>query len=121
MQGLSQEKTVRALSVDELRLLRAAGAVGRDAAERYRKCAVVLRLVLAETGDCDDEAEVAICNSGYEDLRVGRLYDCIRALVDSGLLEGRGDLSLPAGPRYTECRLSPAGEAQLNPSGDCAI
>ncbi|MEX0642606.1 MAG: hypothetical protein WD468_07885 [Pirellulales bacterium] len=60
-------------------------------------------------GGIDDSAEVAICNSGYGDSRVADLYDRIRKLVKLGLLEGRGDLELPAGPRYTECRITSAG------------
>lgn len=67
-------------------------------------------------GGIGKSAEFAICNSGYEDSEVARFYDGIRNLVRRGLLEGRGDLELPAGPRYTECRVSSAGLQQLRAS-----
>ena len=105
------------LTPDDYRLLRAAEQCGRDVAEAYSKCAVVLRRVLDEINACNAETEVAICNSGYEDGEVARLYDTIRNLVKQRLLEGRGDFELPAGPRYTECRITSAGMLELHGTG----
>jgi hypothetical protein len=61
----------------------------------------------------DDDADTALCCSGYEDHRVGRLYHQLRSLVNGGLLFGRGNLKLPAGPRYTECGITAAGRKAL--------
>ena len=77
------------------------------------KCHGVLRAVLETNSALDSAAEEALCNSGYESPAVGQLYDELRALVAQGLLFGRGDLRLPAGPRYTECGITPAGRAVL--------
>jgi hypothetical protein len=80
----------------------------------------VLRLVIEQAGDWDDATFFAICNGGYEHPVVGKLYDGIRMLVTQGLLGGRGDLNLPAGPRYTECRITDEGSRALC-IGDSAI
>lgn len=60
--------------------------------------------------------EAAVCVSGDEHPRVASVYDALRLLVNRGLLDGRGDLALPAGPRYTECRVSAAGHRVLEDS-----
>jgi hypothetical protein len=75
----------------------------------YQKCAALLRRVLESEGQLNDETEFAIQNTGYEHVTVGELYDALRSLVRRGLLESRGDLRLPAGPRFTECRISELG------------
>lgn len=66
----------------------------------------------------DTSEEYAICNSGYENPKVARLYEGIRGLIEKGFLEGRGNLGLPAGPRYTECRVTSAGKSELSGATD---
>jgi len=77
------------------------------------KCDRILRAVLEANGALDFAAEEALCNTSYESPVVGQLYDQLRELVNQGLLFGRGDLRLPAGPRYTECGITPAGREIL--------
>jgi hypothetical protein len=100
-------------AADEYCLLRAALDFGNADARNFTKCDRLLRHALGLNDITDDEVEFALCNSGYEHQRVAKLYDLLRDLVAQGLLEGRGDLQLPAGPRYTECRLSSDGEMHL--------
>jgi hypothetical protein len=94
-------------------LLQAAANCGQDWPDGSSKCDRVLRAALESYGTLDHDAEVALCCSGYEDNRVRHLYDQLRSLVDRGLLFGRGNLKLPAGPRYTECGITSAGRTAL--------
>jgi hypothetical protein len=104
------------LSAEDRLLLEAAEACGKGLPDGFSKCAQVLRRFFDSQGKRSDAAEYAICNSGYEEPRVGNLYDRIRTMAARGLLEGRGDLILPAGPRYTECRITAMGIRQLRNS-----
>ncbi len=46
---------------------------------------------------------------------VAEYYGAICRLVhDTPFAEGAGDLKLPAGPRYTECWITPSGIEFLN-------
>ena len=101
------------LSPMDRALLQAAVTCGQEWPDGSCKCDRVLRTVLESTIALDHNAEVALCCSGYEDHRVGQLYDQLRLLVDRGLLFGRGNLKLPAGPRYTECGITDAGRQAL--------
>lgn len=74
----------------------------------------MLRAVVEAGGAWSDAQEEAVCNSGYEHEEIGQLYDAIRNLVTRGYLVGRGNLTSPAGPRYTECGLSDAGRAAIS-------
>jgi hypothetical protein len=96
---------------DDHRILEAAREVGSASSDGFVKCDRVIRHALREAWN--DEMEVAACVTGYEDAAVAAAYDAIRSLVKRGLLDGRGDLALPAGPRYTECRLNAAGHGFL--------
>jgi hypothetical protein len=101
------------LSENDLALLLAAATCGRDRPDGFCKCDRILRSVLESAGPLSPEAETALCNSGYEHRDVGEAYNQLRALVDGGFLEGRGNLKLPAGPRYTECGITEAGREAL--------
>jgi hypothetical protein len=70
------------------------------------KCSDVIRKVLESSGRWDEAMDAAICNTGYEHPEVIAVYDAIRSLVERGLLLGSGDLTMPAGPRYTEVGLA---------------
>lgn len=85
----------------------------QEPTDRPVKCDVVLRLALQAVGFYDEACEDALCNGGSEEPRTRRFYDALRQLIEAGLAEGRGDLRLPAGPRYTECRITPAGIERL--------
>jgi hypothetical protein len=102
------------LNSSDRSLLQAAENCGNFSRQGFCKCALVLRSALEANGIMSDAAEYAVCNTGYENEDVARLYDGIRALIKSGLLEGRGDLGLPAGPRYTECRITAEGREILH-------
>ena len=52
-------------------------------------------------------------NGGNENADVQLFYTVLRGLIESGFAEGAGDLRAPSGPRYTECRLTPAGRQRL--------
>ena len=106
------------LSEIERALLLAAARIGAARADGCCKCDRVLRSVLESRGPLSPEAETALCNDGYEAAEVGKLYDQLRSLVGRGLLQGRGNLKLPAGPRYTECGIAVAGREALVASGD---
>ena len=89
----------------EKQVLRAVESCENVSPGKYWKCAEILRRAL-DFGEVNgSEVDFALCNTGYEHPEVGQYYDAIRALVVRGLLEGRGNFDLPAGPRYTECRL----------------
>jgi hypothetical protein len=102
------------LSSSDMHLLQAAESCGNALGDGFSKCAVVLHSALAMEALWDDSAEYAVCNTGYEDAKVSRFYDGIRALIAKGYLESRGDLALPAGPRYTECRITTSGSQRLH-------
>ena len=97
----------------ERALLLAAARSADDRNSGFCKCDQALRVVLQLMDAWTETAEIALCNTGYEAQEVGKLYDQLRSLVERGLLQGRGDLKLPAGPRYTECGITPAGSAAL--------
>ena len=101
------------LSNSDVILLRVAAASRSDAQQGFSKCAPLLRKALELTGAWDQTAEFALCNTGYEHPDVARYYDGIRELITKGLIEGRGNLTLPAGPRYTERRITADGLEQL--------
>lgn len=101
------------LSATEQSLLRAAAMCGETQPDGCCKCDRVLRHVLESAYSMNAEAEEALCCSGHEHREVGQLYDNLRALVGRGLLQGRGDLKRPAGPRYTECAITAAGREAL--------
>jgi hypothetical protein len=79
-------------------------------------CDQVIRLALSSPSPWTREMEVAVCNTGYEQPDVARAYSAIRDLVDQGLLDGKGDLKKPAGPRYTACGINDAGRRRLETS-----
>jgi hypothetical protein len=105
-------------SSTDLHLLKAAESCGKELPDGFSKCAIVLRNVLRMEAAWGDSAEYAVCNTGYEDAKVSKLYDGIRALIAKGFLDGRGDLTLPAGPRYTECRITTSGSQWLHKAED---
>jgi hypothetical protein len=102
------------LSAEELTILQAVNDCTSARSSDRCKCAAVLRAVGGGNGGWSEAKEDAVCNSGYEGEEIGRLYDAIRGLVMQGYLVGRGDLTLPAGPRYTECGLTDAGRKVIN-------
>lgn len=97
------------LSAEELTILRAVNDCNSARSSDRCKCVEVLRLVGRSSGAWSEAKEDAVCNSGYEEDEIGRLYDGIRNLISQGYLVGHGDLTSPAGPRYTECELTDAG------------
>ncbi len=99
------------LTADEKHILKAALFVGSTTTCGFAKCDRVIRHALLD--QWNHELESAACVSGYEHPAVASAYDIIRSLASYGLLDGRGDLALPAGPRYTECRISAAGRLAL--------
>jgi hypothetical protein len=101
------------LSEIERAILVAAARSGEARTDGCCKCDRVLRSVLESIGSLNPAAETALCNSGYEQREVGELYDQLRSLVERGLLQGRGNLKLPAGPRYTECGITDPGRDAL--------
>jgi hypothetical protein len=93
----------------EIALLLALWA-SRNAGSEWTKCDVVLRGAMQTLRKYDREkSEDALCNAGDEDPDTKRFYDVLRQLIRHGFAEGKGNLRLPAGPRYTECRLSSNG------------
>jgi hypothetical protein len=101
------------LSDDEVAILRAVANCGQACQDGFTKCDRVLRTALQSSGAVVESAENALCNSGYEDRRVGELYDALRSLATRGLVQSRGDFRLPAGPRYTECGMTSLGQTTL--------
>jgi len=77
------------------------------------KCDVILRLALHNLGKWSEEADYALCNSGDEEPETWKFYGVLRQLIRDGYAEGAGDLNLPAGPRYTECRITAKGLERL--------
>ena len=95
------------------KILAAAEVLGRTSIDGFVKCDQVIRSALENSAAWDELMELAVCNGGFEQPDVAYAYNTIRGLVDRGLLEGRGDLAKPAGPRYTECRISSDGRRLL--------
>lgn len=102
------------LSAAELVILRAVDSYTSAGPAARCKCDAVLRAVVQTSGAWSEAQEDAVCNSGYEQEEIGQLYDAIRNLVTRGYLIGRGNLTSPAGPRYTECGLTDAGRAAIS-------
>ena len=101
------------LSAEELAILQTVERCTSASSTAFSKCAAVLRAMAEPNSSWSEAQENAVCNSGYEDTEIGRLYDAIRDLAARGYLAGRGDLTSPAGPRYTECGLTDAGRAAI--------
>jgi hypothetical protein len=83
----------------------------------FCKCDFVLRQALNSANEYTDAAE-AVFNGQFEaDAVALRLYEDLLALIadypDNPLAEGKGDLRLPAAPRYTECRITQLGLERL--------
>jgi hypothetical protein len=79
-----------------------------------RKTDVVLRYALRESGRWNEDIEAALCNAGDEIPLVAEFYAALRNLVhDTPFADGAGDLRRPAGPRYTECWITPSGLAEI--------
>jgi hypothetical protein len=78
-------------------------------AEEFHKSAVILRLALRMSDMYDDAVEYAVCGNGDEHPYCAAFYQKLCALTTRGFAEGRGDLFTPAGPRYTECRITENG------------
>jgi hypothetical protein len=93
-------------------LLRAMQSLGQLRGARI-KCDLVLRQTLQSLGEYTLAAEAALCNAGDEDAATKRFYDLLRRLVERGFADGAGDLRSPAGPRYTECRITAKGKEWL--------
>ena len=89
-----------------------------SAAIKFPKCDRVLRRAMEKLGLWSDQTHEALCSSGYEDQIAGSCYDILRELVKRGLLQGKGNLDLPAGPRYTECQITPAGQLAIKELND---
>lgn len=80
-----------------------------------RKSVVTLRYMLLETKAWNPEIEYALCNGGNEEPLVAKYYGAVCQLArNTVLVDGAGDLGRPAGPRYTECWITPAGIEWLN-------
>jgi hypothetical protein len=94
-------------------ILEASQILGSAQRDGYVKCDRVIRLALEMGGLWTDATNEAVCLTGYEDPTVALTYDAIRSLTRRGLLEGKGDLVMPAGPRYTECCISQTGLLSL--------
>ena len=76
---------------------------------------MVLRYALLETQRWDDAIDFALCNGGMEHPLVADHYNALRRLVlETDLADGAGNLRLPAGPRYTECWITPVGREYLD-------
>lgn len=101
------------LTPEELTVLRAVVDCTAEPLRALCKCDQILRAVAMTTGSWTESAEDAVCNTGYEDPFIGQFYDILRGLVRKGFLTGAGDLSLPAGPRYTECGITDAGRSAI--------
>jgi hypothetical protein len=99
-----------AIEFELLRAMQSFEPLGQNAV----KCDRVLRRALQSFGKHTDAAEYALCNAGNEDAEVKRFYDVLRRLVECRFAEGAGDLRSPAGPRYTECRITATGTKWLN-------
>ncbi|WP_428306969.1 hypothetical protein [Lacipirellula sp.] len=102
------------LSAEELAILQAVERCTSAGSTVFSKCAAVLRAIVESDGAWSEAQEDAVCNSGYEEEKIGRLYDALRDLVARGYLASRGDLASPAGPRYTECGLTDAGRSTIS-------
>jgi hypothetical protein len=100
----------------EYHLLQAMESLQSTENQGYRKCDKFLRPALKAAGRWSEAAEVAICNEGCEEPQTKRFYDVLRQLVLAGFVDGKGDLDpvLPAGPRYTECRIARKGLEELH-------
>jgi hypothetical protein len=107
------------LSATEQYLLQAMKSVQAEVREEeawpegFHKCAEVLIHALKAAGCWNEAASTAICLTGYEEVETKRFYDTLRHLMVRGFAEGAGNLELPAGPRYTECWITPKGLEQL--------
>ena len=103
-----------ALTEIELQLLRSMDVVGAESHDGFRKCDIVLRHALKAADKYSAAAEAALCVDSDEDADVKEFYDRLRQLCQISypqpqLAEGHGDLTGPAGPRYTECRITAKG------------
>jgi hypothetical protein len=78
------------------------------------KSVKVLRMAMSAMGKLDDSCEEALCNEGIEDPVTKTFYFALRELIRDGLAQGQGNFDAPAGPRYTECRITPLGLQRLN-------
>jgi hypothetical protein len=94
------------------RLLRAMSRVRSES--NSRKSVVVLRYALLEAGFWDHEIEDSLCNTGQEHPLVAEYYNSIRRLVrETSFADCAGNFEFPAGPRYTECWITPIGMEYL--------
>lgn len=101
------------LSITEQLILEAAAACGEKAPAGFCTCDKPLRRVVEQMGKMTDAADTALCVAGDEDEFVFRLYKELISLVERGLLFGHGDFRTPAGPRYTDCRITANGKEAL--------
>ena len=79
-----------------------------------QKSVVTLRYALLWSGRWNEDIEYALCNRGDEEPLVAEYYRGLcRLACETPFADGAGDLSSPAGPRYTECWITPAGTQRL--------
>ena len=105
------------LSNTQRELLIAMKSLRSEHPDGFYKCDVVLRRALKSTNEYSDAAE-AVFNGQFEaDPVTLTLYEDLIALIadypGQPLAEGKGDLRLPAAPRYTECRITRLGLERL--------
>ena len=81
-----------------------------DRPDGFCKCDVVLRRALKSANEYTDAAEDVFNGEFEADPVALALYQDLLSLIADGpenpLAEGKGDLRLPAAPRYTECRIT---------------
>lgn len=98
-------------------MLRALARVNAESSSK--KCVVTLRYALLWSRSWTPEIENALCNGGDEEPLVAEYYGALcRLALETPFADGAGNLSLPAGPRYTECWITPAGFEYLGKTAE---
>ena len=114
-----ERSSLPTLTETEHMLLRAMRRAGTEAGPRC-KSVVTLRYALLELQTWSNEIEHALCNAGDEEPLVAKYYNALCILArERTFADGAGDLSRPAGPRYTECWITPNGIEALDRSDLC--
>jgi hypothetical protein len=104
-----------AMKLDEVELLLLRSLQRASTECHHPKSVVTLRYALLRTRNWNDAIESALCNGGNEEPLVARFYAALCKLAcDTPYAAGAGDLRSPAGPRYTECWITSAGDDLLD-------
>jgi hypothetical protein len=97
----------------EAKLLRAMWSVDSECGRQ--KSVVTLRYAILPMNKWDAEVERALCTDGTEHGMVAEYYRTLCNLVtQTPYADGRGNFEVPAGPRYTDCRITNEGKRILS-------